>query len=62
MLSQDNKPGVYASRSMTDAEIHYAQTEEVLAVLLTMEHFHQITYENEVNVKRDHKTFIQQST
>ena len=56
VLSQDNKPVAYASRSMTDAETKYAQIEkELLAILFGMERFLQYTYGKEVIVESDHK-------
>ena len=56
VLLQDDKPIAFASRSMTDAEVRYAQIEkELLAVVFAMERFHQFTYGQSVTVESDHR-------
>ena len=53
---QDDKPIAFASRSMTDAEVRYAQIEkELLAVVFAMERFHQFTYGQSVTVESDYR-------
>ena len=55
VLLQDDKPIAFASSSMTDAEVRYAQIEkELLAVVFAMERFHQFTYGQSVTVESDH--------
>jgi transposase InsO family protein len=55
-LLQDGHPIEFASRTMTDAEINYAQIEkECLSVLFGLERFDQYTYGREVVVQNDHK-------
>jgi len=56
VLLQSDKPIAYASRSMTEAEQRYAQIEkELLAIVFSLERFHQYTYGKEVGVETDHK-------
>ena len=56
VLLQDHKPVAYASRSMTSAETRYAQIEkELLAVLFSLEKFHQYIYGTHVDIESDHK-------
>ena len=56
VLLQDKKPVAYASRSMTSAETRYAQIEkELLAVLFSLEKFHQYIYGTHVDIESDHK-------
>ena len=55
VLLQDDKPIAFASRSMTDAEVRYAQIEkELLAVVFAMERCPQFTPGQSVTVESDH--------
>ena len=55
-LIQDDRPLAYASRALTDTESRYAQIEkELLAIVYSMEKFHQYTFGNKVIVRSDHK-------
>ena len=55
-LLQNGLPVVYASRSLTDTELNYAQTEkELLAIVFGAERFNQYTYGRRVFVQSDHK-------
>lgn len=56
MLLQDEKPMAFASRSITETETRYANSEkELLAILFGLERFHQYTYGKHVIVESDHK-------
>ena len=56
VLLQDDKPIAFASRSMIDAEVRYAQIDiELLAVVFAMERFHQFRYGKSVTVESDHR-------
>ena len=56
MLLQDEKPIAFASRSITETETRYANSEnELLAILFGLERFHQYTYGKHVIVESDHK-------
>lgn len=45
LLTQDNKIIAHASRSLTDVETRYSQTEkESLAIVWSIEHFHQSVF------------------
>ena len=53
---QENRPIAFASKSLTQAEIGYAQIEkELLAILFGCKRFHQYTYGRRVTVHSDHK-------
>ena len=55
-LLQNNQPVAYASRSLTQTEIHYAQIEkEMLAIVFGMEKFETYLYGRKVFVESDHK-------
>lgn len=50
------KPIAYASRVLTDTEERYAQIEkEMLAIVFSLEKFHQYTFGRPVTVRSDHK-------
>ena len=53
---QNDCPGDYTSRSMTETEIRYAQTKkELLAAMLACRKFHDYIYGREAIIKTDHK-------
>ena len=55
-LIQEGHPVVYASRSLTVAEQHYAQIEkELLAIVFAFERFNKFIYGKQVTVESDHK-------
>ncbi|KAJ8375051.1 hypothetical protein SKAU_G00056310 [Synaphobranchus kaupii] len=55
-LMQSGKPVVFASRALTQTERGYAQIEkEFLAMVFSMEKFHQYTYGRKVTIQSDHK-------
>ena len=55
-LIQEGHPVVYASRSFTVAEQHYAQIgKELLAIVFACERFNQFIYGKQVTVESDHK-------
>ena len=55
-LLQDGHPVIYASRSLTVAEQHYAQIEkELLAIVFACERFNQFIYGKQITVQSDHK-------
>ena len=55
-LLQKGKPIAYASRALTDTETRYAQIEkEMLAIVFSLEKFHQYTFGRLVIVRSDHK-------
>ena len=55
-LLQKGKPISYASRTLTDTETRYAQIEkEMLAIVFSLEKFHQYTFGRPVIVRSDHK-------
>uniref|UniRef100_A0A674EBM2 Gypsy retrotransposon integrase-like protein 1 n=1 Tax=Salmo trutta TaxID=8032 RepID=A0A674EBM2_SALTR len=56
VLLQEGKPIGYASKSLTDCEINYAQIEkELYAILFGCKRFHQYVYGRQVIVESDHK-------
>ncbi|XP_065942084.1 uncharacterized protein [Magallana gigas] len=56
VITQDERPIAYASRSLTETEKRYAQIEkEMLAVTFGLERFHQYTYGVNVTVENDHE-------
>lgn len=56
VLMQDGRPISYASRALSPAETRYAQIEkEMLAIIYSMEKFHQYTYGRHTVVYSDHK-------
>ena len=55
-LLQNGSPICYASRAMTEVETRYAQIEkELLAIVYSLEKFHQYTFARHVTVSTDHK-------
>ena len=55
-LMQDGRPIAYASRALSDTETRYAQIEkEMLAIVFSLEKFHQYTFGRKVKVQSDHK-------
>ena len=55
-LMQQGQPVAYASRSMTETEVNYAQIEkEMLAILFGVERFQQCVFGRSVKVDTDHK-------
>jgi len=56
-LIQDSRPIAYASRSMSAAEVNYAQIEkEMLSIVFAVEKFHQYVFGKEaINVESDHE-------
>ena len=55
-LLQNGQPICYASRALTDVETRYAQIEkEMLAIVFSLERFHQYTFARHVTVHSDHK-------
>ena len=56
VLLQEDHPIAYMSRAFSDTETRYAPIEkEMLAVVLSLEHFHQYTFGRPVTVYSDHK-------
>ena len=56
VVTQNEKPIAYASRSLSEAETRYAQIEkELLAVVFGLERFENLTYGQHVTVLSDHK-------
>lgn len=56
VLLQDEKPVAYASKTLNDTEVNYAQIEkELFAVLFGCKRFHQYLYGRHVIVESDHK-------
>lgn len=59
-LMQNGKPVSFASRSLSDAEVNYAQIEkEFLAVVFACRKFHYYIYGRSVTVRTDHKPLIE---
>ena len=57
VLLQSDRPVAYASRALTDPETRYAQIEkELLAIVFSVDKFHQYTFGRPVKVQSDHKT------
>lgn len=55
-LLQNGRPIAYTSRALTDPETRYAQIEkEMLAIVYSLEKFHQYTYGRHTLVNSDHK-------
>ena len=55
-LMQAGQPVAYASRSLTDTEVNYAQIEkEMLAILFGVERFEQCVYGRLTKIQTDHK-------
>ena len=59
VILQNGKPVAYASRSLTNPQINYAQIEkELLSIVFGCERFRQYLYAKEVEVHTDHKPLI----
>lgn len=57
---QEGKPIAFASRSLTDAEINYAQIEkELLAVVFACKKFHYYIYGRKITIRSDHKPLVE---
>ena len=58
-LLQEGEPVAFASKSLTPAEIKYAQIEkEMLSFLFGCKKFHHYLYGREVQVHSDHKPLV----
>ena len=56
VLLQDGKPIAYASKSLSETEINYAQIEkELFAIVFGCKRFHQYLYGRQFVVESDHK-------
>ncbi|KAK3528444.1 hypothetical protein QTP70_000149 [Hemibagrus guttatus] len=56
VLLQDERPIAYASKSLSESEINYAQIEkENFAVLFGCKRFHQYIYGHQIGIESDHK-------
>ena len=59
VLMQEGKPIAYASKSLTQTEINYAQIEkEMYAIIFGSKKFHHYIYGRKVRVETDHKPLI----
>jgi transposase InsO family protein len=59
VLRQDNKPVMFASRSLTDAETRYSQIErELMATVFALERFHHYVAGDRVLVETDHAPLL----
>ena len=59
VILQDNRPVAYASKSLTQAEVNYAQIEkEMFAILFGCKRFHQYVYGHRITVETDHKPLV----
>jgi hypothetical protein len=58
-ILQEGKPVAFASKSLTQAEIKYAQIEKaLLSILFGCKKFHQYLFGREVQVHTDHKPLV----
>ena len=58
-LLQEGKPIAFASKSLTDTEVNYAQIEkETYAILFGCKRYHQYVYGRLVKVESDHKPIV----
>lgn len=58
-LLQENKPVAFASRSLTEAEQNYSQTEkELLSVVFATKKFHNYIYGRNTTILTDHKPLV----
>ena len=56
VLMQNGRPIAYASRALTETKTRYAQTEkEMLAIVFSLEKFHQFLFGRSVQVESDHQ-------
>ncbi|PFX17550.1 Uncharacterized protein K02A2.6 [Stylophora pistillata] len=59
VLRQDDKPVIYASRALTEAEQSYSNIErELLSVVSALERFHHYVYGYTATVQTDHKPLV----
>ena len=61
VLEQDNKPVIFISRRLNQAESHYRQTQkEALAIIWALKRLHNYLYAKKFDIITDHKalTFI----
>jgi hypothetical protein len=59
VLIQEGKPIAYASKSLTQTEINYAQIEkEMYAIIFGCKKFHHYIYGRRIRVETDHKPLI----
>ena len=62
-LLEDGHPVAYAPRSLSSAEVNYAQIEkELVTVVFGCEKFHCYVYGNPIDVDSDHKPLVSIST
>lgn len=58
-VMQEGKPIAFASRSLSDTEVGYAQVEkEMLAVVFSCKKFHHYIYGRNVTIRSDHKPLV----
>lgn len=56
LLQRGSRPIAYTSRALTETERQYTQIEkEMLAIIFSLEKFHQYTYRCHVKIQSDHK-------
>ena len=59
VLIQDDKPVIYASRTLTETEQSYSNIErELLSVIFALERFHHYVYGYTAMVQTDHKPLV----
>ena len=59
VLMQEGKPIAYASKSLAQTEINYAQIEkEMYAIIFGCKKFHHYVYGRKIRVETDHKPLI----
>ena len=59
VLMQNGRPIAYTSRALTETETRYAQIEkEMLAIVFSLEKFHQFSFGRFVRIESDHKPLV----